>query len=55
MASCTEKTAAWILEIPVVQDARRTLSGLGKKYKKLCGELLSYSFSPSSSLMQFEK
>lgn len=33
MASCMEKTAAWVLEIPVVQDARR-FPALDKKYRK---------------------
>lgn len=45
MASCMEKTAAWILEIPAVQDAKRRLPDLGKKYRKL-----GRSYSPVAFL-----
>lgn len=34
MASCMGKAADWVVEIPVVQEARR-LPALGKKHRKV--------------------
>ena len=48
MASCMVKTAAWVLEIPVVHDARRRLPALDKKYRKVGGII---RLEPSSVLL----
>lgn len=45
MASCMEKTAAWAVEIPGVQDTISRLPVLDKKYRKV-GRIICLEPSP---------